>query len=50
MKRTLQALTIVTMAVVSWAIGLATGVVLMAAGEHPSSAEPPQRPKWERSL
>lgn len=50
MKRGLQALGILTMAVVSWAIGLATGVVLMAAGERTTAAEPPAPPRWERRL
>lgn len=50
MKRTVQALGIVGMAVASWAIGVVTGMIMMAAGEHPATAAPPQRPKWERSL
>jgi hypothetical protein len=50
MTRALQALGILCMALASWAIGVATGVVLMAAGERPTAAEPPAPPRWERSL
>ncbi|MFJ7441193.1 hypothetical protein ACIQW5_26485 [Methylorubrum thiocyanatum] len=51
LKRTLQALALVALAVLCWAVGVATGVALVARQEGVAAA-PAQRPqpRWERSI
>lgn len=53
LKRTLQALVILALAVLCWAVGVATGVALMARQEGAAAAPAPrvQAPqRWERSI
>lgn len=51
LKRTLQALALVALAVLCWAVGVATGMALMARQEGVAAAPAPRpQPRWERSI
>lgn len=51
LRRTLQALVILALAVLCWAVGVATGVALMARQEGAAAAPAPRpQPRWERSI